>query len=154
MSKRCDRTILSLVDHQRAFCCSGYPSYYIHAKEDPRFDELSIKCSPLYFVLASTELNSCSIYPAVTSCRARKYCQHVSQPASKTLGLVGYVEIHTPAALLLPKQLIIFVHRIPGFMAPYGSGNSPRRDELFWVNRWSDFRRNYRPLKAKWSTLV
>ena len=59
-------------------------------------------------------------------------CQHVSQPASKPLGLVGYIEIHSHPASILPKQLIIFVHAIPGFMGhSYGSGNSTHRDELF-----------------------
>ena len=37
-----------------------------------------------------------------------------------------------PPASLLPKQLIIFVHAIPGFMGhSYGGGNSTHRDELF-----------------------
>lgn len=50
----------------------------------------------------------------------------------KTLGSIDYVEIYTPSASLLPKQLIIFVHGTPGSYTAFRSYlNDPIMQEKF-----------------------
>ncbi|MEZ7829920.1 MAG: alpha/beta hydrolase [Gammaproteobacteria bacterium] len=50
----------------------------------------------------------------------------------KTLGSIDYVEIDTPSASLLPKQLIIFVHGTPGSYTAFRSYlNDPIMQEKF-----------------------
>jgi pimeloyl-ACP methyl ester carboxylesterase len=50
----------------------------------------------------------------------------------KTLGSIDYVEIYTPSASLLPKQLIIFVHGTPGSYTAFMSYlNDPIMQEKF-----------------------
>ena len=132
MPKRHDSPILSLVDHPCAFCCNGPLSSYLRGRGVLQLlNYLSNTRHSVWFWLALGLILALSM-PLSLLAQQDNTATTSASVLVKTLGSIDYVEIYTPSASLLPKQLIIFVHGTPGSYTAFMSYlNDPIMQEKF-----------------------